>query len=65
MAEQGGPGGAGKPINLRIDRQLGEYLDELVKTRLYGATRTSVVRQLVLQGIQKAISDHHIEVRRS
>jgi Arc/MetJ-type ribon-helix-helix transcriptional regulator len=64
VAEEGHEGG-GKPINLRINRQLGEYLAELVKTGLYGSTPTAVVRQLVLQGIQKAISDHHIDVRRS
>lgn len=65
MAEQRRGRGADKPINLRIDRQLGAYLDELIKIGLYGGTRTAVVRQLVMQGIQKAISDHHIDVRRS
>ena len=51
-------------VPLRVPPRTAEYLDALVATGLYGASRTAVARQLVLQGIQKAISDRHLDVRR-
>jgi hypothetical protein len=51
-------------VPLRVAPRTAEYLDDLIATGLYDTSRSAVARQLVLQGIQRAIADRHLEVRR-
>ena len=51
-------------IPLRVTARVAEYLDDLIKTGAYGHNRTAVVRQLVMDGIRKAFSEQHIQIRR-
>ena len=49
-----------KRIELRVNLVLVEYLDELLRTGLYGENRQAVIERLVCEGIENKLKDSFI-----
>lgn len=64
--------GRGRPANgdegvrcdVRPSADQAGYLDDLVRTGLYGRTRTEVARYLVVQGLERLVQAGILTVRR-
>lgn len=50
-------------VQPRLDPIMHKYLDDLIKLKFFGKTKTQVARRLIEDGIQRAIADNLIKVR--
>ena len=55
--------GGNPKASTRLDPLMHRYLEDLVKTKLYGKNKSQVIQRLIENGIHKAIADNHIKVR--
>ncbi|MGE0184131.1 MAG: hypothetical protein AB7F91_17845 [Parvularculaceae bacterium] len=50
-------------VQTRIDPLLAEYLEDIIKTKLYGRDEGAVLRNFIETGIRNAITAGHIKRR--
>ena len=50
-------------IQTRVDQRISDYIEDLIKTKLYGKDEAAVFRNLLEIGIRQAIRDGYIEQR--
>jgi hypothetical protein len=50
-------------VNFPLDTETAAYLDDLIRTGLYGKNRTTVARALVARGIEHFIDSGRIKQR--
>lgn len=65
MAGRGRPtnGDEGVRCDIRPSSEQASYLDDLVRTGLYGRTRTEVARYLLVQGLERLVQAGILKVR--
>ena len=53
-----------KKVQPRLPALMHDYLQDLVRSGLYGNNPTEVAKSLIEKGVMQAIADRHIDVRR-